>query len=267
MPAEDGEARRGRAARRRPPRPTGRAPSRCEPGRRGRGSRAGPPAARSRSPAERWRGSLGERGVGRRRAAGSAVAVAAANRWVATTIAATTSEDRGKRSNRHRRSPSGAPTPGPPPCAAALLTQPRPENHWQWRRHGLAGPHGRTLPGMSRAQQTPVVPLEAGSSPDNPPCPACGEPLFGWMAARTGLGARSAAARAAGSGVVGEPGSAAEALRVLDRLGADGSRRIANRAGIAAWLGGAGWAGLNRARTTSSRSSRCGGWSPFATRS
>jgi len=27
----------------------------------------------------------------------------------------------------------------------------------------------------------PHVPLEAGASPENPPCPACGEPLFPWV--------------------------------------------------------------------------------------
>ena len=40
---------------------------------------------------------------------------------------------------------------------------------------------------MSNAQRTPVVPLEAGAGPENPPCPACGEPLFGWLSARPGL--------------------------------------------------------------------------------
>ena len=37
------------------------------------------------------------------------------------------------------------------------------------------------------AQRTPVVPLEAGAGPENPPCPACGEPLFGWLAEQPGL--------------------------------------------------------------------------------
>ncbi len=97
---------------------------------------------------------------------------------------------------------------------------------------------------MSRAQQTPVVPLEAGRSPANPPCPACGEPLFGWMATRAGLRGPVSRCESCGLGVIGQSGSAGEALRELDRLGADGSPRIANRASIAASLGGAGWAGL-----------------------
>jgi len=104
---------------------------------------------------------------------------------------------------------------------------------------------GRTLQRMNRARQTPVVPLEAGSGPDNPPCPACGEPLFGWVGERRGLGGSVSRCESCGLGVVGEPGSAEEALRELDRLGAGGSAvRIANRASVAASLGGAGWAGL-----------------------
>jgi hypothetical protein len=46
-------------------------------------------------------------------------------------------------------------------------------------------------------------------------------------------------------GVVGGNGSAAEALAGLDRLGDANGLRIANRASFAAWLGGAGWAGLD----------------------
>jgi hypothetical protein len=98
---------------------------------------------------------------------------------------------------------------------------------------------------MNRARQTPVVPLEAGGGPDNPPCPACGEPLFGWIGKRSGLEGAVSRCESCGLGVVGEPGSAAEALRELDRLEtADGVIRIANRASVAASLGGAGWASL-----------------------
>jgi hypothetical protein len=103
---------------------------------------------------------------------------------------------------------------------------------------------GRTLQRMNRARQTPTVPLEAGSGPDNPPCPACGEPLFGWVRERRGLDGAVSRCESCGLGVVGEPGSAEEALREIDRLGASGSLRIANRASVAAALGGAGWAGL-----------------------
>jgi len=96
---------------------------------------------------------------------------------------------------------------------------------------------------VSEAQPTQVVPLEAGAGPDNPPCPACGEPLFGWLAARPGLRGAVSRCESCGLAVIGGDGELEEALRELDRLG--GSRpRIANRASFAASLGSAGWAGL-----------------------
>lgn len=111
---------------------------------------------------------------------------------------------------------------------------------------------------MNRAKQTPVVPLEAGAGPDNPPCPACGEPLFGWIGERPRLAGPVRRCESCGLGVVGEPGDAEEALRELDRLASavpsphisgtrnSGAVRIADRNGFAAWIGGAGWAGLER---------------------
>jgi hypothetical protein len=102
---------------------------------------------------------------------------------------------------------------------------------------------------MSNPQPTPVVPLEAGAGPENPPCPACGEPLFGWLPARPGLRGPVSRCESCGLGVVAEPGSAADALRELDRRHRDGSARISNRASFAASLGNAGWSGLEpRAR-------------------
>ncbi|MET0305432.1 MAG: hypothetical protein ABW196_04285 [Solirubrobacterales bacterium] len=97
------------------------------------------------------------------------------------------------------------------------------------------------------SRATPVVPLEAGAGPDNPPCPACGEPLFGWIDQRPGLAGPVRRCESCGLGVVGAPGDAGEALRELDRVGGDGQApKIANRAGFSAWIGGAGWAGLER---------------------
>lgn len=94
---------------------------------------------------------------------------------------------------------------------------------------------------------TPVVPLEAGAGPDNPPCPACGEPLFGWIDQRPGLAGPVRRCESCGLGVVGAPGDVAEALRELDRVGDDGQAlTIANRSSFSAWIGGAGWAGLQR---------------------
>jgi hypothetical protein len=89
-----------------------------------------------------------------------------------------------------------------------------------------------------------VVPLEAGAGPDNPPCPACGEPLFGWLEEQPGLAGPVSRCESCGLTLVGEVGDAAEALAGLDRLGGAGAVRILNRASLSAWLGGAGWAGL-----------------------
>jgi hypothetical protein len=97
---------------------------------------------------------------------------------------------------------------------------------------------------MSTSQHTPVVPLEAGAGPENPPCPACGEPLFGWLATRPGLRGPVSRCESCGLGVVGGDADPQEALRELDRLGREDGVAIANRAGFACALGGAGWDGL-----------------------
>lgn len=102
----------------------------------------------------------------------------------------------------------------------------------------------RTLPPMTDSQPTHVVPLEAGAGPENPPCPACGEPLFGWLAARPYLRGPTSRCESCGLGVVGASGGAEEALRELDRLGGEEGARIVNRASFTCSLGGAGWSGL-----------------------
>jgi predicted RNA-binding Zn-ribbon protein involved in translation (DUF1610 family) len=89
-----------------------------------------------------------------------------------------------------------------------------------------------------------VVPLEAGAGPDNPPCPACGEPLFGWIAQKRGLAGPVRRCESCGLGVFGEPEGPETALRELDRLREGETIRIENRAGYACSLGGAGWSGL-----------------------
>jgi predicted RNA-binding Zn-ribbon protein involved in translation (DUF1610 family) len=102
---------------------------------------------------------------------------------------------------------------------------------------------------MRETEATPVVPLEAGAGPENPPCPACGEPLFGWIAQRRALAGPVRRCESCGLGVVGEAGDAGAALGELDS-GRDGDLLvIENRASFACSLGGAGWAGLQpRAR-------------------
>lgn len=97
---------------------------------------------------------------------------------------------------------------------------------------------------MSRPEHTPVVPLEAGAGPDNPPCPACGEPLFGWLPALPGLAGPVRRCESCGLGVAGEAPQPGEAPAALDRLGSAERVRIDNRAGVACSLGGPGWAGL-----------------------
>jgi hypothetical protein len=96
---------------------------------------------------------------------------------------------------------------------------------------------------MPNPQHTPVVPLEAGAGPENPPCPACGEPLFGWLPPRSGSGGPVRRCESCGLAVVGDPGAPEDALRALGELGGQGAR-IANRASFAASLGSAGWSGL-----------------------
>lgn len=98
---------------------------------------------------------------------------------------------------------------------------------------------------MSREHRpVAVVPLEAGAGPDNPPCPACGEPLFGWLDAQPGLAGAVSRCESCGLALVGGPSDTAEALAALDRLGGANGVRIANRGSLSAWIGGAGWAGL-----------------------
>jgi hypothetical protein len=92
--------------------------------------------------------------------------------------------------------------------------------------------------------RAPTVPLEAGAGPDNPPCPACGEPLFGWLADVDRLGAPVRRCESCGLGIVGGSAGIEEALAALDRLGDQERARIVDRASFSCSIGGAGWAGL-----------------------
>jgi hypothetical protein len=97
---------------------------------------------------------------------------------------------------------------------------------------------------MSHLERAPVVPLEAGAGPDNPPCPACGEPLFGWIGTKPGLDGPVRRCESCGLGVIGSSSDPEGALRELDGLRRGDGPRIANRASFASSLGGAGWCGL-----------------------
>jgi hypothetical protein len=97
---------------------------------------------------------------------------------------------------------------------------------------------------MEQTEAIRVVPLEAGAGPENPPCPACGEPLFGWIGQKAGLAGAVRRCESCGLGIVGEAGAPEEALHELDGLRDGEAVRIENRASIACALGGAGWAGL-----------------------
>jgi hypothetical protein len=92
--------------------------------------------------------------------------------------------------------------------------------------------------------RAPTVPLEAGAGPDNPPCPACGEPLFGWLADVDRLGAPVRRCESCGLGIVGDSAGTEEALAALDRLGDQERARVVDRASFSCSIGGAGWAGL-----------------------
>jgi hypothetical protein len=101
---------------------------------------------------------------------------------------------------------------------------------------------------MEQTEATPVVPLEAGAGPENPPCPACGEPLFGWIGSKTGLEGPVRRCESCGLAIVGDPGDAAAALHELDALRREDALRIENRGSFACALGSAGWTGLQPGR-------------------
>ncbi|MDQ2623292.1 MAG: hypothetical protein M3Y45_09680 [Actinomycetota bacterium] len=104
----------------------------------------------------------------------------------------------------------------------------------------------------------PHVPLEAGAGPDNPPCPACGEPLFPWVGMPVGTGTAHRC-EACGLGVLVQneaparpdldaafdPGTTAGALKFLDsELDDDGSLRFFTRISFQASLTGGAWSAL-----------------------
>jgi hypothetical protein len=94
----------------------------------------------------------------------------------------------------------------------------------------------------------PTVPLEAGLSPDNPPCPACGEPLFPWVGLPLGSGVAHRC-EACGLGTLSRSAGTGEALADLDRdRESDGSVTFWNRASAQALVTGGAWTGLGTER-------------------
>lgn len=94
----------------------------------------------------------------------------------------------------------------------------------------------------------PKVPLEAGLGPENPPCPACGEPLFPWLELPGGRGL-ARRCEECGLGILGEIGDSGMALTDFDLgRGEDGLTSFDNRASLQASLTGGGWAGLETDR-------------------
>ncbi len=91
----------------------------------------------------------------------------------------------------------------------------------------------------------PTVSLEAGIGPDNPPCPACGEPLFGWAMVRpAGLPIRRC--ERCGLAVAGARAPREDAEAAAEAAAAEG--RTPNRRSLQAWIGSSGWAALEPER-------------------
>lgn len=94
----------------------------------------------------------------------------------------------------------------------------------------------------------PTVPLEAGLSPENPPCPACGEPIFNWLLlpVESGIAHRC---EACGLGVLRGTATTAEVLADFDRgEGEDGWFVYLNRESLQASFSGGAWSGLGTDR-------------------
>lgn len=95
--------------------------------------------------------------------------------------------------------------------------------------------------------ELPTVPLEAGAGPDNPPCPACGEPLFAWveLPVESGLSHRC---EACGLGVLSRTGTTADALADLDRGATEAGIVFENRASLQSSATGGAWSGIGTDR-------------------
>lgn len=109
---------------------------------------------------------------------------------------------------------------------------------------GRTGAAGGRLMAIGQ-KSLPTVPLEAGMGPDNPPCPACGEPLFGWAMVRpAGLPVR----RCEQCGLAVAGGRAAKGDAEAAAAAAVAVGWTPNRRSLGAWIGGSGWAALEPGR-------------------
>ncbi|HET9120588.1 MAG TPA: hypothetical protein VFN72_08640 [Solirubrobacterales bacterium] len=98
-----------------------------------------------------------------------------------------------------------------------------------------------------------AVSLEQAAGPENPPCPACGEPLFVWIETE-GYGRREDQVidRCENCGLVLVRGEIPKPDDAAERLLAEGETddeggitfRAANAASLQAWLGAENWAAL-----------------------
>jgi hypothetical protein len=98
-----------------------------------------------------------------------------------------------------------------------------------------------------REHDPPVVDLRAASGVDNPPCPACGDPLFGWALVRPGQ-VPVRRCETCGLGVAGDAAGRDEALAALSRLERGEAATVPNRASLQSWIGQSGWSALESPR-------------------
>ena len=95
------------------------------------------------------------------------------------------------------------------------------------------------------ARERPAVPLQSAAGPENPPCPACTNPLFPWVAEPWREAEAVLRCEVCGLGVARAGGSRDDARAAAGDAAAGGAP---NRASFAAWIGTGAWAGLEPGR-------------------
>src|SRR6188768_1118234 len=97
----------------------------------------------------------------------------------------------------------------------------------------------------ARTDKRPTVPLQSAAGPENPPCPACENPLFPWVAEPWREAEAVLRCEVCGLGIAQAGGSPEEAKAVAAEAAESGAP---NRASFAAWMGSGAWAGLEPGR-------------------